>query len=151
MAAREKHHSNIVIMNWTCIENLLMQLQRMSSSINSDSNNNSNNNNSNNNNSNNNNSNNYNSNNNNSNSNIDDLLTHMLTLQKLQSTKLNGCFEWIDGQLVHALKYGHWLLIDNANLCSPSVLDRLNGLLEKVYIRLYTCILVHAIYIHTHT
>lgn len=25
---------------------------------------------------------------------------------------------------------GCWLLIDNANLCSPAILDRLNGLLE---------------------
>ncbi|KAI0304301.1 hypothetical protein B0F90DRAFT_1235505 [Multifurca ochricompacta] len=39
-------------------------------------------------------------------------------------------FEWIDGPLVRALKEGHWLLLDNANLCSPSVLDRLNSLCE---------------------
>jgi hypothetical protein len=25
---------------------------------------------------------------------------------------------------------GHWLLVDNVNFCAPSVLDRLNGLLE---------------------
>jgi midasin len=41
-----------------------------------------------------------------------------------------GHFEWIDGLLIRALKYGWWLLIDNANLCQPSVLDRLNPLLE---------------------
>ncbi|KAJ1918233.1 AAA ATPase midasin [Tieghemiomyces parasiticus] len=43
---------------------------------------------------------------------------------------VQGRFEWIDGVLVEALERGDWLLIDNANLCSPSVLDRLNGLLE---------------------
>ena len=32
--------------------------------------------------------------------------------------------------LINALRHGHWLLIDNVNFCSPSVLDRLNGLLE---------------------
>ena len=32
--------------------------------------------------------------------------------------------------LIEALENGHWLLIDNVNFCSPSVLDRLNGLLE---------------------
>ena len=32
--------------------------------------------------------------------------------------------------MVRALKSGHWLLLDNANLCSGAVLDRLNGLLE---------------------
>lgn len=41
-----------------------------------------------------------------------------------------GCFEWMDSLLVKALRQGHWLLVDNVNLCSPSVLDRLNGLLE---------------------
>ncbi|KZV82948.1 hypothetical protein EXIGLDRAFT_754664 [Exidia glandulosa HHB12029] len=39
-------------------------------------------------------------------------------------------FEWSDGPLVQALKEGHWLFLDNANLCSPSVLDRLNSLCE---------------------
>ncbi|KAJ3856471.1 midasin nuclear AAA ATPase [Lentinula lateritia] len=41
-----------------------------------------------------------------------------------------GRFEWIDGALVRALKAGHWLLLDGANLCNPSVLDRLNSLCE---------------------
>ena len=39
-------------------------------------------------------------------------------------------FEWVDGILVHAMKAGQWLVLDNANLCSSSVLDRLNSLLE---------------------
>ena len=39
-------------------------------------------------------------------------------------------FEWVDGILVKALREGRWLVLDNANLCSPSVLDRLNSLLE---------------------
>lgn len=42
----------------------------------------------------------------------------------------NACFEWVDGILVKALRQGQWLILDNANLCSPSVLDRLNSLLE---------------------
>ncbi|XP_074625737.1 midasin-like [Acropora palmata] len=46
------------------------------------------------------------------------------------SSHCSGQFEWVDGQLVEALKSGHWLLIDNVNFCSPSVLDRLNALLE---------------------
>ncbi|KZT19503.1 P-loop containing nucleoside triphosphate hydrolase protein [Neolentinus lepideus HHB14362 ss-1] len=41
-----------------------------------------------------------------------------------------GRFAWIDGPLVQAMKSGHWLLLDGANLCSPSVLDRLNSLCE---------------------
>ncbi|XP_078798874.1 midasin isoform X2 [Oryzias latipes] len=42
----------------------------------------------------------------------------------------NGGFEWLDGMLVQALQTGDWLLMDNANFCSASVLDRLNALLE---------------------
>ncbi|KAH9080394.1 midasin [Lactarius deliciosus] len=66
----------------------------------------------------------------------DDLcIQERLDLQKELHTELTmsrtvGQFEWIDGPLVKALKEGHWLLLDNANLCSPSVLDRLNSLCE---------------------
>ncbi|KNC81071.1 hypothetical protein SARC_06594 [Sphaeroforma arctica JP610] len=51
-------------------------------------------------------------------------------LATLDATHVRGSFEWVDGILVRALKEGHWLLIDNANLCSPSVMDRLNPLME---------------------
>ncbi|KAJ2886267.1 AAA ATPase midasin, partial [Coemansia asiatica] len=50
--------------------------------------------------------------------------------QALAKLEVAGKFEWVDGVLVEALVNGHWLLIDRANLCSASVLDRLNGLLE---------------------
>jgi midasin len=39
-------------------------------------------------------------------------------------------FVWNDGVLVDAIEKGSWLVLDNANLCNPSVLDRLNSLLE---------------------
>ncbi|RPA93651.1 P-loop containing nucleoside triphosphate hydrolase protein [Choiromyces venosus 120613-1] len=42
----------------------------------------------------------------------------------------NARFEWVDGMLIDAVEQGRWLVLDNANLCSPSVLDRLNSLLE---------------------
>ena len=41
-----------------------------------------------------------------------------------------GTFEWIDSLLVKAMKNGDWLLLDDVNLCNPSVLDRLNAFLE---------------------
>ena len=45
--------------------------------------------------------------------------------------KDSGCrFEWVDGTLIKALERGQWLVLDNANLCNPSVLDRLNALME---------------------
>uniref|UniRef100_A0A674E141 Midasin n=1 Tax=Salmo trutta TaxID=8032 RepID=A0A674E141_SALTR len=51
-------------------------------------------------------------------------------LAQLQDGWSNGGFEWLDGMLVQALQAGDWLLMDNVNFCSPSVLDRLNALLE---------------------
>ena len=53
-----------------------------------------------------------------------------LVEQASRSANGGGRFEWVDSLLVKALREGHWLLIDNVNLCSASVLDRLNGLLE---------------------
>ncbi|CAN0118281.1 unnamed protein product, partial [Ectocarpus fasciculatus] len=41
-----------------------------------------------------------------------------------------SCFRWSDGVLVQALERGDWIVLDGANLCSASVLDRLNPLLE---------------------
>ena len=41
-----------------------------------------------------------------------------------------GRFEWVDGILLKAATHGEWVLLENANLCSPTVLDRLNPLLE---------------------
>ncbi|KAG6810904.1 hypothetical protein H0H92_009865 [Tricholoma furcatifolium] len=49
----------------------------------------------------------------------------------LTTTAAVGRFEWVDGPLVKAMKSGHWLLMDGANLCNPSVLDRLNSLCEQ--------------------
>jgi midasin len=43
----------------------------------------------------------------------------------------NPRFEWLDGVIVRAIERGQWLVLDNANLCSASVLDRLNSLLER--------------------
>ncbi|XP_078068621.1 midasin [Mustelus asterias] len=53
-------------------------------------------------------------------------------LQRSQSLdgQSRGTFEWVNGMLVQALNSGDWLLLDNVNFCSPSVLDRLNALLE---------------------
>ncbi|XP_076758301.1 midasin [Xylocopa sonorina] len=41
-----------------------------------------------------------------------------------------GKFEWVDSVLVKCLQNGTWLLLDQVNLCSPAILDRLNELLE---------------------
>ncbi|TFK40741.1 midasin nuclear AAA ATPase [Crucibulum laeve] len=48
----------------------------------------------------------------------------------LSTSDSTGRFEWVDGPLIQAMKAGHWMLMDGANLCNPSVLDRLNSLCE---------------------
>ncbi|KAL1883672.1 AAA ATPase midasin [Paecilomyces lecythidis] len=45
-----------------------------------------------------------------------------------QSEKVG--FQWTEGVLTQAIQQGKWVVLDNANLCNPSVLDRLNSLME---------------------
>ncbi|KAJ1420361.1 P-loop containing nucleoside triphosphate hydrolase [Sesbania bispinosa] len=45
---------------------------------------------------------------------------------KLVSTK----FEWVTGLLIRAIERGEWIVLENANLCNPTVLDRINSLVE---------------------
>ena len=61
-----------------------------------------------------------------------DVMIHQLDdmLIELVGDNCSGKFQWYDGILVDALTHGGWIIFDNANLCNPSVLDRLNSLLE---------------------
>lgn len=47
-----------------------------------------------------------------------------------ESENLKVGFEWTEGVLTQAVQKGDWVVLDNANLCNPSVLDRLNSLTE---------------------
>jgi midasin len=58
------------------------------------------------------------------------LLMSALQLLRGPLTLSNPRFEWMDGVIVKALQTGQWLVLDNANMCNASVLDRLNSLLE---------------------
>ena len=53
------------------------------------------------------------------------------TTRELSEANKQGTFEWLDSVLVEAVREGKWLVIDNANYCSASVLDRLNCLFES--------------------
>ncbi|CAM9188295.1 unnamed protein product, partial [Ectocarpus fasciculatus] len=57
----------------------------------------------------------------------EDLLLFVMDNNSVDSS---SGFEWIDGILLEAMQLGQWLLFDNVNQCTPSVLDRLNSLLE---------------------
>lgn len=65
---------------------------------------------------------------------LQEIVTNLKKLQSKvsQATSVNagGKFEWVDSLLVKTLVEGSWLLLDNVNLTSAAVLDRLNGLLE---------------------
>ncbi|KAF3354041.1 putative RING finger protein [Verticillium dahliae VDG1] len=58
------------------------------------------------------------------------LLTNVFELLQKPLEATDPRFEWLDGVIVKALQTGQWLVLDNANLCNASVLDRLNSLLE---------------------
>lgn len=62
-----------------------------------------------------------------------EIMEHIAAYHELcqETESQGGHFRWFDGVLLQAVELGHWLVLDNANLCSPSVLDRLNSLLEK--------------------
>lgn len=58
-------------------------------------------------------------------------LKHEFNELQLKEEQCKGaCFEWVDGPLTVALTQGHWIVLDNPNLCNPAVLDRLNSLFE---------------------
>lgn len=58
---------------------------------------------------------------------VNDLRSHL----QVSRQHIDGArFQWVDGILIRALVQGKWLVLDNANLCSSAVLDRLNSLLE---------------------
>ncbi|KAI9142687.1 hypothetical protein BKA69DRAFT_1123750 [Paraphysoderma sedebokerense] len=54
----------------------------------------------------------------------------VIEVRIIHRQKLVGKFEWVDGVLLKAIEHGHWILLDNVNFCSPSVIDRLNPLFE---------------------
>lgn len=59
----------------------------------------------------------------------DDAISAIAVLEKANPNSTG--FGWTDGTLIKALRHGGWYLISNANLCSASVLDRLNSLCER--------------------
>lgn len=60
----------------------------------------------------------------------DHIFTQCSEVRQRLSQDMRARFEWSDGMLIQALETGKWLVLDNSNLCSSSVLDRLNSLME---------------------
>ncbi|KAL2462441.1 ATPase [Forsythia ovata] len=57
------------------------------------------------------------------------------TIRKLeedyQRRRYSVKFEWVTGLLLNAIENGEWIVLENANLCNPTVLDRINSLVEQ--------------------
>ncbi|XP_023760194.1 midasin [Lactuca sativa] len=57
------------------------------------------------------------------------------TVKKLQDDQRKmlypAKFEWVTGLLIKAIENGEWIVLENANLCNPTVLDRINSLVEQ--------------------
>ncbi|XP_040935632.1 midasin isoform X2 [Gossypium hirsutum] len=63
----------------------------------------------------------------------EDLERTMKTILKLQEHMKRPSsvkFEWVTGLLIKAIENGEWIVLENANLCNPTVLDRINSLVE---------------------
>ncbi|KQJ96949.1 midasin [Brachypodium distachyon] len=52
------------------------------------------------------------------------------SLQQKEAVHQPVKFEWVAGDLIRAIECGEWVVLDNANLCTPTVLDRINSLVE---------------------
>ncbi|EPS68043.1 hypothetical protein M569_06727 [Genlisea aurea] len=66
---------------------------------------------------------------------LKDLDNTLSALRKLENDCLKQHysvkFEWVTGSLVKAIENGEWIVLENANLCNPTVLDRINSLVEQ--------------------
>ena len=63
---------------------------------------------------------------------VDSEIQYLQQIEAIMSKgKFVGRFEWIDSELVKGVQNGSWIIIKNANACSPSVLDRINPLLDE--------------------
>ncbi|XP_020701231.1 midasin isoform X3 [Dendrobium catenatum] len=61
---------------------------------------------------------------------LDKSLKVIQVLHKNRLVQPSAKFEWVTGNLVKAIELGEWVVLDNANLCNPTVLDRINSLVE---------------------
>ncbi|KAL1551716.1 midasin-like isoform X1 [Salvia divinorum] len=52
-------------------------------------------------------------------------------LEDHQRSQKSVKFEWVTGSLIKAIEDGEWIVLENANLCNPTVLDRINSLVEQ--------------------
>ncbi|KAL8480046.1 hypothetical protein ACS0TY_026830 [Phlomoides rotata] len=62
---------------------------------------------------------------------LDNTLSMIRKLENYQRSQNTVKFEWVTGLLIKAIENGEWIVLENANLCNPTVLDRINSLVEQ--------------------
>ncbi|GFQ03815.1 midasin [Phtheirospermum japonicum] len=63
---------------------------------------------------------------------LDRTLSMIRKLEEDHQKRLHSVkFEWVTGILIKAIENGEWIVLENANLCNPTVLDRINSLVEQ--------------------
>ncbi|XP_057771067.1 midasin isoform X2 [Salvia miltiorrhiza] len=62
---------------------------------------------------------------------LDSTLGMIRKLEDHQRSQKSVKFEWVTGLLIKAIENGEWIVLENANLCNPTVLDRINSLVEQ--------------------
>ncbi|KAL0415065.1 UNVERIFIED_CONTAM: Midasin, partial [Sesamum latifolium] len=63
---------------------------------------------------------------------LDNTLNMIRKLERdCQKRRHSVKFEWVTGLLIKAIENGEWIVLENANLCNPTVLDRINSLVEQ--------------------
>ncbi|KAL5697769.1 hypothetical protein ACHQM5_028886 [Ranunculus cassubicifolius] len=62
---------------------------------------------------------------------LNEVLKSVIKLSEHTKKKsFSAKFEWVTGILINAIERGEWIVLENANLCNPTVLDRINSLVE---------------------
>ncbi|KAG6397962.1 hypothetical protein SASPL_139412 [Salvia splendens] len=62
---------------------------------------------------------------------LDSTLDMIRKLEDHHRSQKSVKFEWVTGSLIKAIENGEWIVLENANLCNPTVLDRINSLVEQ--------------------
>ncbi|WVZ15742.1 hypothetical protein V8G54_013308, partial [Vigna mungo] len=61
---------------------------------------------------------------------LDFVLKTVLKMKDDKKGVVSTKFVWVTGVLIKAIEQGEWIVLENANLCNPTVLDRINSLVE---------------------
>lgn len=61
---------------------------------------------------------------------LNELLSRLQDLVHSESVP-SGSFKWSKSDFIHAIESGDWIVLEDADVCPPAVLDRLNPLLER--------------------